>query len=486
MKRKSFRSCLWILVVTCLAKIAPAQTEFTLSPYSRPRESTMAFEKHAAFLTGPSESETAARDLNKKPWLAALETVSTNILVWAWDRYVTNQDYSHISWQTWKHNLQSGFAYDADTFFTNFLAHPYHGSLYFNTARSLGMSFWGSMPYALGGSLIWEEFGENTRPSVNDLIMTATGGICIGEVLFRLSSQILDDTATGGKRLWREIAAAIVDPVRGLNRLISGDSRRVKSANGQIREPIHGNVSVSEKLISEKSDLSGLTSSPGAEFDIVYGESSKDIISRSPFDLIVLNGGFRYREKKVLADVNAYALWFGKQSTSKKGHKHLLGLFQHYDYLKNELIHIGGTSLTGGLISLFPLGNRFELNMSAQLGPMLFGASNNKYTLIEQRDYNYGMGATFKFDAWLTHPKFGTLMLKLSHFQIYTLEGAALEADKSHDYLTALSAKYTIPVLDSLSLRFEYTVYNRHLHFIGVAPYNTNESLVGISVDYRF
>ncbi len=86
---------------------------------------------------------------------------------------------------------------------------------------------------------------------------------------------------------------------------------------------------------------------------------------------------------------------FGSASNrTPGGHKHLLGLFQHYDYLKNEIIHMGGTSLTGGLISLFPLGSRFELNMSLQLGPMLFGASNNKYTLIEQRDYNYGMGAT--------------------------------------------------------------------------------------------
>lgn len=63
---------------------------------------------------------------------------------------------------------------------------------------------------------------------------------------------------------------------------------------------------------------------------------------------------------------------------------------------------------------------------------------------------------------------------------------AAWEADESHDYLTALSAKYTIPIHDSLSLRFEYTLYNRHLHFDGQAPYNNNESLVGVSIDYRF
>lgn len=484
MKKKQLLACPWLLAILLLTTIAPAQGEFTLSPYSRPMGS--AIEKRDAFSPEAGAGSTSAPGMSKKPWLAALEALSSNILVWAFDRYITNQPYSHISWQTWKRNLRSGFAYDADTFFTNFLAHPYHGSVYYNTARSLGMNFWESIPYTVGGSLLWEEFGETTRPSINDFIMTTTGGICIGEVLFRLSSQILDDTATGGNRFWREFLATLVDPVRGLNRLFSGDSWRVRSANRQIREPIHGNFAVSEKLVSETAKLSNLKSSPGIEFDMVYGESTRDIVSRVPFDFIVLSGVARYRDSQVLGSVNAYAVWFHKHFGTPRGNKHMLGLFQHYDYMNIELIHMGGTSLTGGLISLFPLKNKFELNTSIQLGPLLFGASNNKYTQIEQRDYNYGMGVTGKLDIWLTHPKFGTLMLKLSHFQIYTLEGAALEADESHDYLTTLNAKYTVPVWDNLNLRFEYALYNRHLHFSSVTHYNTNESLVGVSLDYRF
>jgi hypothetical protein len=40
---------------------------------------------------------------------------------------------------------------------------------------------------------MWEYFGENTRPSFNDVINTPVNGAFFGEILYRLSSNILDD-----------------------------------------------------------------------------------------------------------------------------------------------------------------------------------------------------------------------------------------------------------------------------------------------------
>jgi hypothetical protein len=484
MKRRSTRSSISILAVIFLATMAPAQDRFTLSPY--PRSWAFIVGKDARGRAAAGDAKKASPALIKKPWLAAFETVASNVLTWASDRYLFNADYSHVSPRTWLANLKAGFAFDSDAFSINFLAHPLHGSVYFNTARSLGMNFFESIPYTVGGSLLWEEFGETTRPSIDDLILTTTAGICIGETLFRLSSQVLDDTASGGERFWREVAAAIVDPVRGLNRLIFGDWKRVAPTNGQLREPIHGSVAVGDKLVMGNSDTSNTASSVGIEFDAVYGQSSENVISRSPFDLIVVSAEARYRERIVYGFADAYALWIGKQSSTKKGHRHLLGLFQHYDYMKIELFHMGGTSLTGGLISMFPLGNKFTLNTSMQLGPFLFGASDNRYTQIAQRDYNYGSGATLKFDVWLSHPKAGALMFKLKHFDIFTLEGVALEANESRDFLTTLGAYYTVPLWDGLSLRAEYVLYDRHIHFHGPAPEKTSESLAGVSLEFRF
>lgn len=74
----------------------------------------------------------------------------------------------------------------------------------------------------VGGSLMFEYTGESQRPSSNDFITTSMGGVTLGEALYRLSSLVLDNRATGSSRVVREIGAAIINPVRGFNRLIYG------------------------------------------------------------------------------------------------------------------------------------------------------------------------------------------------------------------------------------------------------------------------
>jgi len=162
--------------------------------------------------------------LNKKYpiWKPALEVLGINVFTWSLDRFLLNQDFSHIGPSTWKYNIQQGWEWDADRFGVNFIGHPYSGSMYFNAARSQGYTYAQSIPFAVAGSLMWEYFGENTRPSYNDIINTPINGVFLGEIFYRLSSNILDDRTTGGDRVFREIAAGLVDPVRGLNRVTTG------------------------------------------------------------------------------------------------------------------------------------------------------------------------------------------------------------------------------------------------------------------------
>lgn len=88
------------------------------------------------------------------------------------NRYFFNSDFAYIRLDTWKHNIEKGFVWDRDRFAMNFLLHPYSGGLYFMSGRTNGYSFWKSIPFAVGGSLLWEYFGENSRPSYNDIINT--------------------------------------------------------------------------------------------------------------------------------------------------------------------------------------------------------------------------------------------------------------------------------------------------------------------------
>ena len=101
-------------------------------------------------------------------WIPATRVLATNVFNWALDRYVFNYEWARISTTTWKNNLKNGTEWDSDRFGVNFIGHPHTGNYYFNIARSNGYSYWGSFPFALEGSLIWEYFGENTKPSQNE------------------------------------------------------------------------------------------------------------------------------------------------------------------------------------------------------------------------------------------------------------------------------------------------------------------------------
>ena len=94
------------------------------------------------------------------------------MLVWSFDRYIVKEDWAYINGHTIKSNFKKGPVWDTDQFTTNLFSHPYHGSLYFNAARSNGMNFWQSAPFAAGGSLMWEFFMENEPPSINDMLAT--------------------------------------------------------------------------------------------------------------------------------------------------------------------------------------------------------------------------------------------------------------------------------------------------------------------------
>jgi len=194
-------------------------------------------------------------DYNKPAPLVVpiLEVSLTNGVIWAFDRYVGDYHYAHISAGSVKNNFENGFHWDTDDFPTNFSLHPYSGSAYFNCARSNGYSFYHSVPFAFGGSLMWEMFGETTRPSYNDLINTTVSGIFLGEVMYRLSSSILDDQSTGAPRVFREIAATVINPVRGFNRLFQGKMFQVTDQEIYQKEPLSMMVAAGVRQIGRAS-----------------------------------------------------------------------------------------------------------------------------------------------------------------------------------------------------------------------------------------
>ena len=67
---------------------------------------------------------------------------------------------------------------------------------------------------------------KTTLPSFNDTINTPVSGAFFGEILYRLSSNILDDRTTGKRRFFESWPLPAVDPSRAFGRLTSGKMSR--------------------------------------------------------------------------------------------------------------------------------------------------------------------------------------------------------------------------------------------------------------------
>lgn len=108
----------------------------------------------------------------KRGFQAGATVFGINMGVWAFDRYIRKADFAYINMHTIKDNFKHGFVWDNDAMQTNMFMHPYHGNLYYNSARSNGYNYWQSGLFAFGGSFMWEMAMENEFPSTNDIIAT--------------------------------------------------------------------------------------------------------------------------------------------------------------------------------------------------------------------------------------------------------------------------------------------------------------------------
>ncbi len=160
----------------------------------------------------------------QRPKVAAaiLEGFLVNAVVNRMNVWILRDSLFEVTPSSWRSNLRRGWEFDQDDFMVNMLGHPYQGSMYFAAARDNGLGFWAGAPLTFFHSVVWEYFGETTRPSINDLVDTGLGGIALGEMFHRVAATIRNNEHAGGSRTLRELAALPFDPVGGLNRLVRG------------------------------------------------------------------------------------------------------------------------------------------------------------------------------------------------------------------------------------------------------------------------
>ena len=375
----------------------------------------------------------------KRYWQAAAEATGINVGVQLFDRYALNSDFAQTTLNSLKRNFTDGMVWDNDFFITNLFAHPYHGNLYFNAARSNGLNFWESAPYALGGSLMWEFLGETEPPAINDVIATTCGGIAIGEMTHRLSRTVLDDRDRGGSRFLREAAATIINPIQGLHRIFSGDAWRVRSDHYRYHDfskiPVDMSFSVGWRYLADNGALFRGIHAPYVNITLMYGTPVDGERHTTPYDFFDLETNAAFGGGQPFVNtLNIVGRLWSTPILDKKDMAGEFGIYQHFNYYDAKPIE-DGSELTpyriseaagfgpGFILSLPQTGAMTKLEQRIFTSGILLGGTKSDYFNVIERDYNMGSGFSVKSKTQIEFGKFGRFMLNAKYFRIYTWKG---------------------------------------------------------------
>jgi hypothetical protein len=313
--------------------------------------------------------------------------------------------------------------------------------------------------------------------SFNDMISTGIGGIARGEVMHRVSSLILDNRKRGKGRVGREAAAFLMSPIRGFNRVLSGDASEVKG------NPVHPYdyrpdfqlfVRSGARVIGEGESISENTNSYGfLEWTLAYGDPW-DPENRRPYDrfdmAVQSNVGDKTRVGRLLIRGDVWSKLVAKD--------HSLSLQQDFDYIDNEAFEFGGQSLGPTLVSKFELSPNFRLMARTQAFFILLGAVNSDLSFLADvanqeriREYDYGPGAGGALELYLLRKNFPLLVAKyrgsylnVSNGSIYNTDTKDIGLDSSHGVQQA-QLKLEIPITKHIAIGGDAAMFFRRSHY---------------------
>lgn len=269
--------------------------------------------------------------VKKHPWRAAGEIAVINLLVMGYDHLFLDMPCYQVTSKSIKNNFQvKKWWWDADYYHTNAINHPYHGALYYTAARDNGMNIGVSSLMALGGSLTWEMLCESEPPSFNDLVTTPIGGITLGEPMHRISDKVIDNSKRGIERVGRELVAALIDPVKGLNRLIRGDTWRVRPGADSYSPAMSTAVELGYRYLDVAEEKALAT--PYLNFNVDYGDVM-GTEGNGPFDYFTLNlTATAGKEQPHISCVQVKNQLWSRQLGKKDKPNAVFGFYNHYDY----------------------------------------------------------------------------------------------------------------------------------------------------------
>ena len=421
------------------------------------------------------DSADVARAADKHFWRATAEVMGFNIGLWGFDRFVQHGDFAYITLKSVEENLAHGYNWDNDKLGTNMFAHPYTGSLYFNAARSNGFNFWQSELFSIFGSAMWETFMECEYPSTNDVIATPIGGAVLGETLYRTSDVVLDDRTTGWERFGREAAAFIISPMRGINRIVTGEAWRVRPTTGRVfgRPDVSVRLSAGVKALEFQGRLRDTHVGFAAQVDVEYGDRFA-VKSVKPYDYFNVRAEIQVmREQPLLSQVEIKGRLLAREFMESNSAHASVGLYQHFDFYDSDTIKrydkvpykLGIPACLGaGVMYRDGDRRRWVFDGYAHANLVVLGSILSDHYQTDERNYNWASGFSLKAGCNIVFDrnKF-SFSLHHSYYRLFSWKGYRYGTDLSKVNFRTLNVMgdHSCASFNVTEARFDFRLLHR-------------------------
>jgi hypothetical protein len=392
-----------------------------------------------------------------------LEVIFLNRMQWVFNRYIVRSgeavDQFKIGWDTISENMKNGFEWDDNQFHTNHFAHPYNGAMYFGAARANDYTFYESILFAALGSAGWEYAGENNHPAVNDWINTTYGGMSFGESLFRLSTLVLDNRATGFSRVMHEIGGGILSPGRFVNRIATGEAWQVhQDPGGHVPEHLGGAFKAGARAIGNdhiwKDNETTAFLALGINYGDPFGEALEKPFDTFNFDFQMNIGGASDDSTDVIAQIDAEGWLFGQNQYDADGVGSFWAAYSHFNYYSNEVFKYGSQEFGAAYLDRYKLGEKYHASSAVHLNAILLGAAYSDYTNISGRDYDYGPGLAAEFQWTLERGQHPLLYFEQDAAWIHAIDGNIAD-----HFIFMTDVRFEVPIHTYFKLGVEYLFY---------------------------
>ena len=254
----------------------------------------------------------------------------------------------------------------------------------------------------------------------------------------------------------REIFAGLVDPTRGLNRLLQGKSFRRTTKEVYQKEPV--NITLLAGLHKINENKTAFSKGPNdalITMELDYGNPFEKQ-SLKPFDFFRLRSSFSFGiGGSFVNNVAGYGILFGKNTNFGKLSM-LFGAFQYYDYWDNQTFALGALGFGGGLSTKYSFTKNSNLYVSAHLALLPLAGNTNRFgpDTSKVRDYTYNTGREAKFESTLDLGRFFSASLAYSYYAIHTIVGPA-----GNNYINILNPRVTLKLYKNMNIGFDHFVY---------------------------